>query len=173
MSWIPSRPDYLVPVEVLISADASGVTFQYKDYRIEGPGPSLETISRCPWQRRRTLALPLRTAGQAYPAAINYLLLEIGHRAGLGRVHPHMLRHACGYALADKGTDFRLMQDYRPQEPPAYSTLHTHQPGALRQDMGLSRRPFHQVALLIGGAAPGADLVETKTCAFPPTAGPN
>src|SRR5215467_2687629 len=89
--------------------------------------------------------------GKLTRQAINYLLLEIGHRAGLGRVHPHMLRHACGYALADKGTDFRLMQDYRPQEPPAYSTLHTHQPGALRQDMGLSRRRFHQVALLIGG----------------------
>ncbi len=27
-------------------------------------------------------------------------------------VHPHMLRHACGYALADKGCDTRLIQDY-------------------------------------------------------------
>lgn len=26
--------------------------------------------------------------------------------------HPHMLRHACGYALADRGTDTRLIQDY-------------------------------------------------------------
>ncbi|QIP58245.1 tyrosine-type DNA invertase [Hafnia alvei] len=26
--------------------------------------------------------------------------------------HPHMLRHACGYALADKGIDTRLIQDY-------------------------------------------------------------
>ena len=23
------------------------------------------------------------------------------------KVHPHMLRHACGYALADKGIDTR------------------------------------------------------------------
>src|ERR1700736_2548732 len=27
-------------------------------------------------------------------------------------VHPHMLRHACGYSLANKGTDTRLIQDY-------------------------------------------------------------
>lgn len=27
-------------------------------------------------------------------------------------VHPHMLRHACGYALADNGADTRLIQDY-------------------------------------------------------------
>ncbi len=27
-------------------------------------------------------------------------------------VHPHMLRHGCGYHLADKGTDTRVIQDY-------------------------------------------------------------
>jgi type 1 fimbriae regulatory protein FimB len=26
--------------------------------------------------------------------------------------HPHMLRHACGFALADQSADTRLMQDY-------------------------------------------------------------
>jgi type 1 fimbriae regulatory protein FimB len=26
--------------------------------------------------------------------------------------HPHMLRHACGFALADQGGDTRLIQDY-------------------------------------------------------------
>ncbi|EIM8216809.1 tyrosine-type recombinase/integrase, partial [Escherichia coli] len=26
--------------------------------------------------------------------------------------HPHMLRHACGFALADNGVDTRLLQDY-------------------------------------------------------------
>jgi len=37
---------------------------------------------------------------------------SIGKRAGLGAVHPHMLRHACGFALADQGADTRLIQDY-------------------------------------------------------------
>ncbi|ECZ0740314.1 TPA: tyrosine-type recombinase/integrase [Salmonella enterica] len=34
-------------------------------------------------------------------------------KAGLNvRLHPHMLRHACGYALANQGLDTRLIQDY-------------------------------------------------------------
>jgi integrase len=28
------------------------------------------------------------------------------------KVHPHMLRHACGYALANRGTDTRTVQAY-------------------------------------------------------------
>jgi type 1 fimbriae regulatory protein FimB len=43
----------------------------------------------------------------------NYLVAAIGTRAGLLLpVHPHMLRHSCGYALANKGYDTRLIQDY-------------------------------------------------------------
>ena len=38
-------------------------------------------------------------------------------RAGVGekfgfKAHPHMLRHACGYALANKGHDTRALQAY-------------------------------------------------------------
>lgn len=41
------------------------------------------------------------------------LLRALGVAAGLPvEVHPHMLRHACGYALADQGADTRLIQDY-------------------------------------------------------------
>jgi integrase len=37
----------------------------------------------------------------------------IGERAKLPfRVHAHMLRHACGYALANAGHDTRLIQDW-------------------------------------------------------------
>jgi site-specific recombinase XerD len=34
--------------------------------------------------------------------------------AGLGHleIHPHMLRHSCGYALVNKGTDIRIIQGY-------------------------------------------------------------
>lgn len=36
-----------------------------------------------------------------------------GERSGLNTsTHPHMLRHACGYELAERGTDTRLIQDY-------------------------------------------------------------
>ncbi|MFZ5177028.1 tyrosine-type DNA invertase [Enterobacter kobei] len=41
------------------------------------------------------------------------LLGRYGKKSGLSiRPHPHMLRHGCGYALADQGMDTRLIQDY-------------------------------------------------------------
>ncbi len=47
---------------------------------------------------RSTVNLALRK----YSAAASLPLLA----------HPHMLRHACGFALADQGADTRLIQDY-------------------------------------------------------------
>ncbi len=45
--------------------------------------------------------------------AFNYICAEVGKRAKLAvKVHPHMLRHTCGFALANKGRDTRLIQDY-------------------------------------------------------------
>ncbi|EFB0088443.1 tyrosine-type recombinase/integrase [Salmonella enterica] len=41
------------------------------------------------------------------------IISQAGRRAGLSiDAHPHMLRHACGYALANNGVDTRLIQDY-------------------------------------------------------------
>ncbi|NLS54160.1 tyrosine-type DNA invertase [Hafnia alvei] len=41
------------------------------------------------------------------------LLKNYASMANIGvSAHPHMLRHACGYALANQGTDTRLIQDY-------------------------------------------------------------
>ena len=57
--------------------------------------------------------------------AVNYLIASAGDRAGLGHVHPHMLRHSCGYALADKGTDLRTMQDYLGHRDPAMTVRYT------------------------------------------------
>jgi len=38
---------------------------------------------------------------------------EAGQKAKLGiEVHPHMLKHSCGYYLADRGCDTRLIQEY-------------------------------------------------------------
>jgi integrase len=45
--------------------------------------------------------------------AVNRQIKRIGERAGLGfPVHIHMLRHACGYALANAGHDTRGIQDW-------------------------------------------------------------
>ena len=44
--------------------------------------------------------------------SVSAIVRSAGNRAGLGHVWPHMLRHSCGFALANKGMDSRLIQDY-------------------------------------------------------------
>ena len=52
-------------------------------------------------------------SGPFTPDAINRLVKRIGARAGFAfPVHAHMLRHGCGYALANKGHDTRAIQDW-------------------------------------------------------------
>jgi len=44
---------------------------------------------------------------------IYQLIARLGETAGISVCsHPHMLRRACGFALADRGVDTRLIQDY-------------------------------------------------------------
>jgi type 1 fimbriae regulatory protein FimB len=47
-------------------------------------------------------------------ATVWALIQKYAQAAGLDalKVHPHMLRHACGYDLANRGADTRLIQDY-------------------------------------------------------------
>ncbi len=46
-------------------------------------------------------------------STINLILDTCSKAAALPfSAHPHMLRHACGFALADQGADTRLIQDY-------------------------------------------------------------
>ena len=41
------------------------------------------------------------------------IVSQAGTRAGLPvKAYAHQLRHACGYYLANKGCDLRLIQDY-------------------------------------------------------------
>jgi type 1 fimbriae regulatory protein FimB len=57
--------------------------------------------------------------------AVNYIIGEAGKRAGLGHVHPHMLRHSCGDALANQGQDFRLIQDWLGHRDPKHTSKYT------------------------------------------------
>ena len=51
--------------------------------------------------------------GPFTPDAVNRLIKRIGQRAGFPfLVHAHMLRHGCGYALANAGHDTRAIQDW-------------------------------------------------------------
>jgi type 1 fimbriae regulatory protein FimB len=57
--------------------------------------------------------------------SVNHVIGQAGERAKLGHVKPHMLRHSCGYYLADQGTDLRTMQDYLGHRDPKHTTRYT------------------------------------------------
>ena len=54
-----------------------------------------------------------RQGGQLTRQRVYQIINRLGALARISVVsHPHMLRHACGFALADRGIDTRLIQDY-------------------------------------------------------------
>ena len=51
--------------------------------------------------------------GPLTDAAVRKIVARAGENAGIGfPVHPHMLRHATGYKLANDGHDTRAIQQY-------------------------------------------------------------
>ncbi len=51
--------------------------------------------------------------GPMTDSAVRKLIARAGREAGLGfPAHPHMLRHACGFKLANDGHDTRAIQHY-------------------------------------------------------------
>jgi site-specific recombinase XerD len=64
--------------------------------------------------------------GPFTPDAINRHVKRIGARAGLSfQIHAHMLRHACGYALANSGHDTRRIQDWLGHRSIQHTTRYT------------------------------------------------
>lgn len=56
---------------------------------------------------------------------VNYVLQSAANRAELGLVNPHMLRHSCGFYLANRGYDLRLIQDYLGHRDPKHTVRYT------------------------------------------------
>lgn len=90
-------------------------------------GDELRAIRRLLVGRQDSLSwLFLSERGQPMTRqAINYLVTVIAARAGLDGVHPHMLRHSCGHALAHAGRDLRLIQDYLGHRDPRHTARYT------------------------------------------------
>jgi site-specific recombinase XerD len=57
--------------------------------------------------------------------AVNYIVAGAATRAGLVNVHPHTLRHSCGFSLANRGHDLRLIQDYLGHRDPKHTAHYT------------------------------------------------
>ncbi|MCK6964548.1 tyrosine-type recombinase/integrase [Enterobacter bugandensis] len=62
-----------------------------------GDGWLFPSKDGCPLSRKTVYSI-IRKMGSTARLALN--------------IHPHMLRHSCGFALADQGNDTRLIQDY-------------------------------------------------------------
>ena len=70
-------------------------------------GSSASREPKSPFVFTSERGAPFSTAGFAR------MVERAGAEAKLGfKAHPHMLRHACGYALANKGHDTRALQAY-------------------------------------------------------------
>jgi integrase len=64
--------------------------------------------------------------GPLTPATFRKMLATVGAAAGLPfPVHPHMLRHACGYKLAHDGHDTRALQEWLGHSNIQHTTRYT------------------------------------------------
>lgn len=95
-------------------------------------GDELRAIRR--YLATRADALPwLFTSERGQPLtrqAVNHLVAAAAERAGLAGVHPHTLRHSCGFALADRGHNLRLIQDYLGHRDPKHTVRYTRVAGS-------------------------------------------
>jgi len=90
-------------------------------------GDELRAIKR--WLGIRRDHLPwlfLSERGQPLSRqSVNYIVAAAAKRADLVPVNPHMLRHSCGFALANRGYDLRLIQDYLGHRDPKHTARYT------------------------------------------------
>lgn len=95
-------------------------------------GDELRSLKR--YLSTRTDALPwlfLSERQQPFTRqSVNYLVAVAAGRAELVSVHPHMLRHSCGFYLANRGYDLRLIQDYLGHRDPKHTVHYTRVAGS-------------------------------------------
>jgi site-specific recombinase XerD len=89
---------------------------------IDRPGRSLLQCLGCICLYCEASRNPLTTVHHKMPGMIE----RAGIEAKLGlKAHPHMLRHACGYALANRGHDTRALQAYLGHKNIQHTVRHT------------------------------------------------
>ncbi|MBL4828581.1 MAG: tyrosine-type recombinase/integrase [Aliivibrio sp.] len=90
-------------------------------------GEELRAIKR--YLASRTDMLPWLFISERQQAltrqSINYIIKTAAKRTETHDVHPHPLRHSCGYYLANKGYELRLIQDYLGHRDPKHTVHYT------------------------------------------------
>jgi site-specific recombinase XerD len=71
--------------------------------------------------------------------------VQASARAALPLVNPHMLRHSCGFALANRGYDLRLIQDYLGHHDPKHTVRYTRTAGHRFEGLWRSHEPSRGV----------------------------
>ena len=87
-------------------------------------GDELRAIKRYMRERSHSRSPFLIISERGQPLtrqAVHYLIKSAGERACLSDIHPHMLRHACGYKLANDGMPQRALQDYLGHRDPKHT----------------------------------------------------
>jgi type 1 fimbriae regulatory protein FimB/type 1 fimbriae regulatory protein FimE len=88
--------------------------------------------------------------GPFTPDAVNRLVKRIGAPARLAfTIHAHMLRHGCGYALANAGHDTRRIQDWLGHRSIAHTTRYTQLSAAPFKDFWRYSPPFSKCFLAV------------------------
>ncbi len=76
-------------------------------------GPELRALRRLEREYAGPHVLATERKGPLTASTVRHIVKRAGEQAGLPfPVHPHMLRHACGYKLANDGHDTRAIQQY-------------------------------------------------------------
>jgi type 1 fimbriae regulatory protein FimB/type 1 fimbriae regulatory protein FimE len=106
-------------------------------HRRKNGTPSVHTLQGDEIRALRRLQREQGAGGEAYvfvserggpmtPKAFHALFSRIGRRAGLAfAVHPHMLRHGCGFALANAAHDTRSIQAWLGHKNIQHTTIYT------------------------------------------------
>ena len=109
-------------VSELVGSQVDFVTQRVTVHRLKGSLDATHPIEGDELRELRKLARTQETGTRflfmterAAPVSVAWfqrMLSRVGVECGLPLVHPHMLRHATGFALADKDRKVREIQDY-------------------------------------------------------------
>lgn len=90
-------------------------------------GEELRAIKR--YLASRTDMLPWLFISERQQAltrqSINYIIKTAAKLTETHNIHPHTLRHTCGYYLANRGYELRLIQDYLGHRDPKHTVHYT------------------------------------------------
>ena len=88
-------------------------------------GPEIRALRRLQRDYDSPYVFCSERGGPLTASSVRKIVARAGDKAGLVNIHPHMLRHSCGYYLANRGIDTRAIQAYLGHRNIQHSTRYT------------------------------------------------